>query len=218
MTVAELVVWGLLIAVLPFGLVAFIIVVSAERGSRNGAAFILGWLLSLTLVATAAALLSSATSFPTSTSGGKWSYIIQILLGLVLIVVWWRRHSLPDVPEPVESKWFSKLKGLRPRAAFVAGVLTPPWPIVGAAFFAIARSEWAGWQRLLGAVALGLLGTSALFILELVLVRDPEQAAARLNGLMDFIARHRGRVLTVAALVVGLYMIGEGALGLLALS
>jgi len=64
---------------------------------------------------------------------------------------------------------------------------------------------------------LALLGTSVLFMLESVLVRDPEQAAARLNALMDFIARHRGRVLTVSALVVGLFMIGEGAVGLLTL-
>jgi len=218
MTVGELIVWGLLIAVLPFGIVAFIIVVSAERGARNGAAFILGWLLSLTVVAIGAALLSGATTVKSGSTGGKWSYVVQIVLGLVLIGVWWRRQRLPDVPEPVESKWFAKLKGLRPRAAFVAGVLTPPWPIVGAAFFAIARSSWPAWGRVAGAAALALLGTSALLVLEAVLVRDPDQAAARLNALMDFIARHRGRVLTISALVVGLFLIGEGAFGLLTLS
>ncbi len=47
---ADLVLIGLAIALEPVPLTAFLLILASERGVRKGAAFVLGWLLSLAIV------------------------------------------------------------------------------------------------------------------------------------------------------------------------
>ena len=56
--VADLVVIGLGITLEPFPVTAFILILSAENGTRKGLAFILGWLACLVAVIAAVVLVT----------------------------------------------------------------------------------------------------------------------------------------------------------------
>jgi len=61
--VLDLVLIGLAIALEPFPITAFILILSAEKGTRKGLAFILGWLACLVVVI-AAVLLTTGGNPP----------------------------------------------------------------------------------------------------------------------------------------------------------
>ena len=59
--VLDLLLIGLGIALEPFPLIAFLLILSSEKGTRKGLAFILGWLACLVVVIAAVVLLTGGS-------------------------------------------------------------------------------------------------------------------------------------------------------------
>jgi hypothetical protein len=94
--VADLVLIALGIALQPFRLSAFILILSTDGGTKKGLGFILGWLICLVLVIAVVVLITGGRPVRFRTVPSTVVVIIKLALGIALIVlaaVQWRRRN-----------------------------------------------------------------------------------------------------------------------------
>jgi hypothetical protein len=115
----DLILIGLAIAFDPIPLTAFMIVLPSRRGVRKGAAFVLGWLVSLAVVVTVTVLATGNNPPRPHTAPASTALAIRIAIGVVLVAAafrqwrWMRRPRKPKKPpkwqEHVDhmSSWFA---------------------------------------------------------------------------------------------------------------
>lgn len=96
--VADLVLIGLGIALQPFRLSAFTLILGSEGGTRKGLGFILGWLACLALVISLVALGTGGRPVRLRAAPSTALLIAKLALGAALIViaaVQWHRRNRP---------------------------------------------------------------------------------------------------------------------------
>jgi threonine/homoserine/homoserine lactone efflux protein len=98
---------GLAIALDPIPLTTFMVVLPSKRGVRKGAAFVLGWLVSLAIVVSAAVLAISNNPPRPHTARSNTALVVRIVIGIVLVAAairQWRRMRRPKKPKK-PPKW-----------------------------------------------------------------------------------------------------------------
>ena len=85
--VADLVLLGLGIALQPFRVSAFILILSTKDGTKKGLGFVLGWLASLLLVIAVVVLITGGRPVRYHTFPATVVQIAKLALGVVLIVM-----------------------------------------------------------------------------------------------------------------------------------
>ncbi len=127
--VLDLMLIGLAITLEPFPLTAFILVLSAEKGTRKGLAFILGWLACLVIVI-AAVLLATGGQPPGSRSAPSTAATAaKLALGVVLILVAERQRRRMGRPRRPPA-WMARLDRLSLWAAAGLAAFLQPWALV----------------------------------------------------------------------------------------
>ena len=97
--VLDLLLIGLAITLEPFPLTAFILMLSAEKGTMKGLAFILGWLACLVAVIAAVVLTTGGVPPKPQTAPSTAVLAVKLTLGVALILLavrQRRRMGLPD--------------------------------------------------------------------------------------------------------------------------
>jgi hypothetical protein len=209
----------------PFSLVAFGLVLATNRGPRNGFAFILGWITTVMLIGVATALIGGSTTVTSSNTPGAWTLALELALGVVLLVVWARRRFRPrpevpdDVPKAEVAKpipgWQRRIDSMGYVGAFVLGGAVQTWPVMIAAGAEIVRTDLNAWESFLAMFGFALLSTAGIVILEVLAVRQPGSAAARLDRMRTYIDQHRDSVINWAYLIGGLWLAFRGLIGLI---
>jgi threonine/homoserine/homoserine lactone efflux protein len=136
---------GLGIALEPFPLTAFILILSADKGTRKGLAFILGWLACLVVVIAAVLLTTSGHPPKPQTAPSTAVLAIKLALGIVLILLAVRKRRRMGRPRKPPT-WMASLDRLSLWSAAGLAVFLQPWTLVaaGAATVAQARLSTAG--------------------------------------------------------------------------
>ena len=208
MTVVDLILIGLAVTLEPIPITGFILVLSTERGTFKGAAYILGWFLSLVVVIAGTILVTGGKPPKPATAPSNAVLGVKIALGVILILVAFRQRSRTGRPKKPPT-WMAKLDRLSPWAAAGLGALLQPWVLVGAGAAAVAQlhvSSIASYALLVGFC---LLCTASILTMELCAVFSPEAAAQRLDGLRHWIDTHRDQAIIVLSLIVGLWLVGD---------
>lgn len=206
--VLDLVIIGLAITLEPLTLVAFSLILSAERGILKGLAFILGWTACLVVVIAAVLLLTGGKPPKPNTAPSVAALVIRALLGAVLIWVGLRQRRRMGRPRK-QPGWMARLDHLSLWAAAGLGVFLQPWSLVaaGAATIVQAKLSTAGdWLTL---VMFCLLATSSFLVMELYATFAPEAAGLRLKRLQTWIGAHQDQAIVVLSLVVGAWLLGN---------
>ena len=206
--VLDLVIIGLAITLEPLTLVAFSLILSAERGILKGLAFILGWTACLVVVIAAVLLLTGGKPPKPNTAPSVAALVIRALLGAVLIWVGLRQRRRMGRPRK-QPGWMARLDHLSLWAAAGLGVFLQPWSLVaaGAATIVQAKLSTAGdWLTL---VMFCLLATSSFLVMELYATFAPEAAGVRLKRLQTWIGAHQDQAIVVLSLVVGAWLLGN---------
>ncbi|HEX4170995.1 MAG TPA: GAP family protein [Acetobacteraceae bacterium] len=202
------------IALSPLSIMAVVLMLTTERGSLNGAAFVIGWLLALGIIG----VIVLAVAGPVSSSGefAMWVSWLEIVLGtLVLVVAILQFRGRPRGGNQVlMPRWMGAINKLTPGAALAAGALLAAanpknllLSVVGAA--AIARTEIGGNRQAIAYlvfVVIATIGVGAPVAIYILMGQQSQQLLARLK---DWITRYSVLIMCIVCLIISALFIGD---------
>ena len=205
--VLDLMIIGLAITLEPVTIVAFILILGAQRGIRKGLAFLLGWMACLVAVIAAVVLITGGKPPEPHTAPSTAALVVKALLGALLIWVGLRQRRRMGRPRK-QPGWMARLDHMSPWAAAGLGVFLQPWTLVAAGAATVVQAKLSTAGDWLALVFFCLLATSSFLVMELYAVVAPVAAAARLEEVHKWIDTHQDQAIVVGALVVGAWLRG----------
>ena len=206
--VADLVLLGLGIALQPFRVSAFILILSTKDGTKKGLGFVLGWLASLLLVIAVVVLITGGRPVRFHTFPATVVQIAKLALGVTLIVMA-AVQARTRRPPRILTVLHARLDTMSPWTAAGLAAIVQPWTLVAAAAVTAAQARLSGAGDWLALVSFCLLATSSFAALELYAVRAPAAASIRLAALRTWLDTHGDQVTIVVCVVVGLWLTGQ---------
>jgi hypothetical protein len=206
--VLNLVIIGLAITLEPITLVAFVVLLSVERGLRNGFAFITGWTLTLIAVVAGVVGVTGAKPPRPHTAPSTTALVVKALLGAALIWygLWRRRRPIRPRTQP---KWMGRLSTMSLWAVGGLGVFLQPWTLVAAGAATVVQAKLSHAGDWLALIVFCLLATSSFLAMELYAAFRPQAAAIRFDKLQVWINGHIDQAIVVGALLLGLYLLAD---------
>jgi Sap, sulfolipid-1-addressing protein len=206
--VLDLLLIGLAITLEPFPLTAFVLVLSADRGTRKGLAFILGWLACLVAVIAVVILLTGGKPPRPHTAPSNAALAAKLALGVGLILFAGRRRRRMARPRKPPA-WMARLDRFSPWAAAGLAAFLQPWALVGAGAATVVEAKLATVGSYLSLMAFCLLATSSYLFLELSATFAPDSAGRRLDRLREWLDTHQDQVIISVSLLLGLWLMGK---------
>jgi threonine/homoserine/homoserine lactone efflux protein len=206
--VLDLLLIGLAITLEPFPLTAFILVLTSERGTWKGLAFILGWLACLIAVI-AAVIVSTGNNPPEpNTVPSDAALAVKLAAGVVLILLALRQRRRIGQPKKPPA-WMARLDQLSLWGAAGLAAFLQPWTLVaaGAATIVEAKLDTVGSYLVL--ILYCLLATSSFLYLELAAVFAPAKSGPQLERMRKWLDSHQDQVLIAVFLLLGLWLAGK---------
>jgi threonine/homoserine/homoserine lactone efflux protein len=206
--VLDLLLIGLGITLEPFPLTAFILVLTSERGTWKGLAFILGWLACLIAVI-AAVILSTGNNPPEpNTVPSDAALAVKLAAGVALILVAVRQQRRMGRPKKPPA-WMARLDRLSLWGAAGLAAFLQPWTLVaaGAATIVAAKLDTVGSYLIL--ILYCLLATSSFLYLELAAVFAPAKSGPQLERMRKWLDSHQDQVLIAVFLLLGFWLAGK---------
>lgn len=209
--VLNLILIGLAITLEPIPLTAFILVLASKNGTRKGAGFIFGWLLSLAVVVAVTILATGNNPPKSNTAPSLASLAVKIAIGAVLVVIAARRWRNIGTPKPPKKtpKWQTGIDNMSPWYAMGLAPLTQPWGLVAAGVATITEAKLASWQDYVAIIGFCLIATGAYIVMELYVAFRPDQGQALLTGLRNWMDTHTDQVIVIVSLGLGLWLVGN---------
>ena len=211
----DLIPLGITVAIEPLPVIGFILVLSTDRGVRNGAAFLAAWVTCIVAIIVATIALTGGKPVSTNSLPATATFVAELVVGLGLIGLAIERRLHPRPEPPPAPGWTSRLDGMGAGGAAVLGVLLQPWPLIGAAAADVLAADLSKAAAVAQLVAFTVLASSSLLAMEIWSASSPEAAHARLEGLRHWLEGHRNRAITILAAIVGLWLVVKGGYGLI---
>ena len=192
--IIDLVIIGLAITLEPIPLTAFILILLAKGGTRKGAAFIFGWLLSLAIVVAVTVLVTGNKPPKPNTAPSLAALAVKIAIGVVLILIAVRQRRRMGKPKPPKKqpKWQTGLDNMSPWYAIGLAPLTQPWGLVAAGVATIVGAKLSSWESYIALFLFCLVATAALHRVG-ALCRLPAGARPRVSGQHPDVDRYAHR-------------------------
>ena len=206
--VLNLMIIGLAITLEPITLVAFILILAAEKGTRKGLAFILAWLACLVAVIAVTVLVTGGKPPQPATAPSTAALAVKVALGVVLILFAVRQRRRMGRPRKPPT-WMARLDRLSPWAAAGLGVFLQPWALVAAGAATVVQAKLSSAGDYLALVIFCLLATSSFPAMELYAAFAPAAAGARLGQMRAWIDGHKDQAIIAGSLVVGFWLVGD---------
>ena len=212
---------GVGVALSPVPIIAVVLMLGTPRARANGPAFVLGWVVGLSLVGTLVLLAASGADASESGEPATWVGILELVLGCLLALVavrqWRGRPHEGD--EAALPKWMQAIDTFGPgRALGMGALLSAVNPknllLTVAAASAIAQTGVdTGSQAAALAVfvVIGTLGPGLPVAIYFVLGARAEHV---LSELKSWMAAHNAAIMAVLCLVIGAKLVGDGIAGL----
>jgi threonine/homoserine/homoserine lactone efflux protein len=206
--VLELMLIGAAIALEPFPLTAFILILSAEQGTRKGLAFVLGWLACLIAVIAAVVATTGGNPPKPQTAPSTATLAIKLALGVVLILLAARQRRGMGHPRKTPG-WMAGVDRISLWGAAGLAVFLQPWALVGAGAATVVSAKLSTTADYVTLMLFCLLATSSFLYLELYATFAPAQAGARLERLRTWLESHQDQVIIVVSLLLGLWLVSK---------
>jgi Sap, sulfolipid-1-addressing protein len=206
--VLDLLLIGLGITLEPFPLIAFLLILSSERGTRKGLAFILGWLACLVVVIGAVVLLTGGKPPAPSTAPSTAVLAIKLALGVVLILYAVRQERRRGRPRKPPA-WMARLDGFSAWSAAGLAAFLQPWALVAAGAATVSQAKLSNVWEWLILLLFCVLATSSFLYLELSAAFRPAAAGALIQKLRNWLDTHQDLVIIVISLLLGFWLAGK---------
>jgi hypothetical protein len=206
--VLDLLLIGLGITLEPFPLIAFLLILSSEKGTRKGLAFILGWLACLVVVIGAVILLTGGKPPAPATAPSTAVLAIKLALGVVLILYAIRQERRRGRPRKTPA-WMARLDGFSAWSAAGLAAFLQPWALVAAGAATVSQAKLSNVWEWLILLLFCLLATSSFLYLELSAAFRPAAADALIQKLRNWLDSHQDLVIIVISLLLGFWLAGK---------
>jgi hypothetical protein len=206
--VLDLVVLGLAVTLEPVPIIAFILLLSGERGVRKGLAFILAWLASLVLVLALVVLATGGTPLARDSTPSTAVLAIKLALGVGLVAFGEHRRRLLGRPRTPPA-WTARLNSVSVWTAAGMAVLVQPWGLIAAGCATAVDADMSQAATYLALMGFCLLSTASLLAMQIYATFSPEAAQERLMGLRAWIESHEDQAIVTISLLIGLWLVGK---------
>jgi hypothetical protein len=206
--VLDLLLIGLGITLEPFPLIAFLLILSSQKGTRKGLAFILGWLACLVVVIGAVILLTGGKPPAPATAPSTAVLAIKLALGVVLILYAIRQERRRGRPRKTPA-WMARLDGFSAWSAAGLAAFLQPWALVAAGAATVSQAKLSNVWEWLILLLFCLLATSSFLYLELSAAFRPAAADALIQKLRNWLDSHQDLVIIVISLLLGFWLAGK---------
>ena len=206
--VLDLLLIGLGITLEPFPLIAFLLILSSEKGTRKGLAYILGWLACLVVVIGAVILLTGGKPPAPATAPSTAVLAIKLALGVVLILYAVRQQRRRGRPRKTPA-WMARLDGFSAWSAAGLAAFLQPWTLVAAGAATVSQAKLSSAGEWLILLLFCLLATSSFLYLELSAAFRPAAADALIQKLRTWLDTHQEQVIIVISLLLGFWLAGK---------
>jgi threonine/homoserine/homoserine lactone efflux protein len=207
------------VAISPVPIIAVVLMLVTPRARSNGPAFVVGWLLGLSIVGAIVLLVAPDA---TNDSGGPatWVSTLKLVLGVLLLLLalkeWRDRpHAGEEAPTP---KWMGAIDVFTaPKALGAGAVLSGANPknlllAVGAAA-SIVQTGISGGEQAIAYAVFVVLATVGVAIPVVIYFALGDRAGAILNRLKTWMAKNNALIMAVLLLVIGVKLIGDAISG-----
>jgi len=208
-----LILCGLISGTQPITLMGLLLVLGGKGGRRNGIAFLTGcFLVQATLLLATAAIVGGTV--PPHSPLAKTFYGVRIGIGVVLLLFGLLLRRPPGKPVPEIPHALERLRDLRPRSAFIAGLVVADYqgPVLASFALATASVSFAG--EVGGLFFYSLIATGLPLVLMIWTTRS-DTARDRILHATTWVMSHRRGLASWFGIVAGLLLIGDGAISLL---
>ena len=210
--VLNLILIGLMVALDPLPLTAFLIVLPSQHGVRKGAAFVFGWLVSLTVVVVISVAATGNNPPRPKTAPSLAALAVKAALGgvLVMIAIRHRREMRTQPRKPKKPpKWQEHVDSMSPWFAMGLAPALQPWVLIGAGAATVVEAKLSSWQSYLARFLYCILASSTDLAMEIYAVFRPAQSQAFLASFRAWIDNHTDRAIVLGSLILGLWLIAD---------
>ncbi len=209
--ILDLLLIGLVITLEPIPLTAFILILLSKGGTRKGAAFIFGWLLSLAIVVALSVLVTGNKPPKPNTAPSLAALAVKIAIGVALLLIALRQRRRMGKPKPPKKppKWQTGIDNMSPWFAIGLAPLTQPWGLVAAGVAVIVEAKLTSWESYVALFLFCVVATAVYIAMEVYAGFRPEKAQAFLGSIRAWIDSHTDQVIIVVSLVLGLWLVGK---------
>src|SRR5215468_2885112 len=209
--ILDLILIGLAIALDPLPLTAFFVVLPSKGGTRKGAAFVFGWLVSLAIVVTVTVLATGNNPPQPSTAPSLAALAVKIALGAVLVVIGVRHIRARGRPKPPKKppKWQEHVDSMSPWFAMVLAPTLQPWVLIGAGAATVVEAKLSSWESFLVLFLYCVLASASYLAMETYAVFRPDQSQALLARFRAWIDNHTDQVIIGGSLIIGLWLMAN---------
>jgi len=130
----DLILIGIAITLDPLPLTAYLVLLPSKRGVKKGAAFILGWLVSLAIVVAVTVLITGNNPPKQNTAPSLAALAVKIAIGVGLIAIAVRQRRKMHQPKKPKKppKWQASVDNMSPWFAMGLAPLLQPWGLIAA--------------------------------------------------------------------------------------
>jgi threonine/homoserine/homoserine lactone efflux protein len=209
--VLDLLLIGLAIALDPLPLTAFVVVLTAKRGVRKGAAYLLGWLVSLAIVVTVTVLATGNNPPKPSTVPSLASLAAKIAIGTVLVLIAIRQRRRMRGPKKPKKppKWQEHVDNMSPWFAMGLAPALQPWTLIAAGAATVVQAKLSNWESYLALIGFCVLGSASYIAMEIYAAFKPDQSQAFLARFRTWMEAHTDRAIVIGCLFLGFWLIAS---------
>jgi Sap, sulfolipid-1-addressing protein len=209
--ILDVILIGLAISLDPLPLTSFFVLLPSTRGVVKGAAFVVGWILSLAIIVAITVAATGNDPPKPSTAPSLAALAVKIALGAVLVAIAVRQRRRMGRPKKPKKppKWQSSVDTMSPWFAGAIAPLVQPWGLIAAGAATITQAKVSSFESALVLVLFCLLASASILTLELLIVFQPEKGKQFLNGVRTWMDTHTDQVIVIGCLVLGFWLIGH---------
>jgi threonine/homoserine/homoserine lactone efflux protein len=219
--IGQLLSLGVGVSLSPVPIIAVVLMLGTPRARVNGPAFVLGWIVGLTIVGVIVLVIAGGAGANDAGEPATWVDWVKLVLGVLLLLVavrQWRRrpHAGEDVALP---KWMQAIDQFTPGRSFgIAAALSGINPknllLTTGAAAAIAQAGLDTGEEAVSLAVFILVGTFWPAAPVVIYFALGARATKLLDGLKAWMGANNTAIMAVLCLVIGAKLIGDGISGL----
>jgi len=205
------------VAISPVPIIAVILMLFTKKAKSNSLAFLLGWVLGLTIVGGIVLYIAGTQDLSPGSEPSTAASAIRLLLGLLLLFLaakQWKKRPRPG-EEPEMPKWMKTIGSFTPAKALglallLSGVNPKNLALTMAAAMNIAQANLNSFQSFVLLGVFVIIGSITVAIPVIVYLTMGNKAAKALDEMKAWLTHNNATVMFVLLIILGVDLVGKG--------